>query len=119
MVAFLIEQNAIEQNAPKKDEGPLVVTSDFDEIPNEQNIVFVDAETTRKAEQRIVSCESCNREEAEFLFSEILDSLIGNDPTVTEYKLEIPAKCPRCGAAVTEESLVEWDGGDHLAEQPG
>jgi hypothetical protein len=107
------------QKRPKKRRGTLVVTSDFDEIPNKQNIVFVDAETTRKAEQQIVSCESCNREEAEFLFSEILDSLIGNDPTVTEYVLEIPAKCPRCGAAVTEESLVEWDGGDHLAEQSG
>ena len=44
------------------------------------------------------------------LFSSILDSLTGNDPTVTEYVLEIPAKCPHCGTAVTEWTLVEWDG---------
>lgn len=83
----------------------------FDEIPEEQNIVLVDTETTRKAQQQIVSCESCNREEAEFLFSEILDSLTGNDPTVTAYVLETPARCLRCGASVTEETLIEWDGG--------
>jgi hypothetical protein len=98
------------------------VTSDFsdeipDEIQNEQKIVLVDAKTTRKAQQQIVSCESCNREEAEFLFSEILDNLMGNDPSVTEYVLETPAKCLRCGAAVTEETLVEWDGGGHFAER--
>jgi len=94
------------------------VTSDFfDENPHAQNFVLVDAATARKAQQQIVSCESCNQEEAEFLFSSILDSLTGNDPSVTEYVLEIPAKCLRCGSAVTEQTLVEWDGGYHLAER--
>jgi len=82
-----------------------------DEIPDGQYILFVDAKTIRKAQQQISRCESCNPDGAEYLFSSILDSLMGNDPSVTEYVLEIPAKCPRCGTEVTEWTLVEWDGG--------
>jgi CheY-like chemotaxis protein len=80
----------------------------FDQQSENQNVVLIDEETLRKAEQMILSCERCNSE-AQVLFCEILDRLTGSDPSVTDYILKKPGSCPRCFRAVTEQTLVELD----------
>jgi hypothetical protein len=44
----------------------------------------------------IETCEYCNEEGAEIPFDNILERVTGSDPTVTDYILEAPAKCPNC-----------------------
>ena len=79
----------------------------FDSTPEQQNVVLVEAATLRKAEQMIDSCEHCNAQEADIPFYNILDWLTGSDPSVTDYILEQPAKCPRCLYDVLEKTLIE------------
>jgi DNA-binding NarL/FixJ family response regulator len=74
--------------------------------PENQNVVLVEEETLRKAEQMVLSCEGCNSE-ADVPFSEILDRLTGSDPSVTDYILQKPGSCPRCFRAITEKTFVE------------
>jgi hypothetical protein len=59
----------------------------------------------------IAGCENCG-EDAEIPFDNILDRLTGSDPSVTDYVLEVPARCLQCGAEISEKTLVEWDGQD-------
>src|SRR5215470_18065879 len=68
----------------------------FDPTPDQQNVVLIDATTLRKAERKIESCEGCNPGGAEIPFDNILDRVTGSDPSVTDYILETPAKCPHC-----------------------
>ena len=68
----------------------------FDPTPEEQNVILVDAATLREAERLIESCEACNEEDAQIPFDNILDRVTGSDPSVTDYILEEPAKCPNC-----------------------
>ncbi len=68
----------------------------FDPTPEEQNIVLVNAATLRNGEKLIESCEHCNPDGAEIPFDNILDRVTGSDPSVTDYVLEAPAKCPNC-----------------------
>ena len=50
--------------------APPVMTRDFfDPTPEEQQVVLIDAETLRKAEKLIESCEGCNPEGAEIPFT--------------------------------------------------
>jgi uncharacterized protein with PIN domain len=79
----------------------------FDPTPEEQIVVLVNASTLREAEQRIESCEHCNPEGAEIPFDVILDRITGSDPSVTDYILEQPAKCPNCRREILEKTLVE------------
>jgi hypothetical protein len=79
----------------------------FDPTPEQQNVVLVDAATLRKAEKLIESCEHCNAEGAEIPFNVILDRITGADPSVTDYILEQPAKCPNCHREILEKTLVE------------
>jgi uncharacterized protein with PIN domain len=84
------------------------MTRDFlDPTPEEQIVVLIDVATLRKAEQLIESCENCNREGAEIPFDNILDRVTGSDPSVTDYILEVPAKCPNCRREVLEKTLIE------------
>jgi hypothetical protein len=39
---------------------------------------------------------------------EPIGRLTGSDPIVTDYVLEMPARCLRCGAEINEKTLVEW-----------
>jgi hypothetical protein len=57
----------------------------FDPPPEQQNVVLVHAATLREAERLIESCEHCNPEGAEIPFENILDSVTGSDPIVTEF----------------------------------
>jgi hypothetical protein len=38
---------------------------------------------------------------------EILDRVTGSDPSVTDYVLEEPVKCPNCRREILEKTLVE------------
>ena len=67
----------------------------------------MDAGTLRKAERLIESCERCNQDGADIQFDNVLDRITGSDPSVTDYILEVPAKCPNCRREILEKSLVE------------
>jgi hypothetical protein len=79
----------------------------FDPHPEEQDVVLVDADLVRRAEQLIESCEQCNEEGAEIPFDNILDRVTRCDPRLTDYILEVPAKCPNCQRQIFEKTLVE------------
>ena len=79
----------------------------FDPTPEQQIVVLVDAATLRDAERLIESCEACNEEGAEIPFDWILDRVTGSRPSVTDYILEAPAKCPNCRREILEKTLVE------------
>jgi hypothetical protein len=66
----------------------------FDPTPEQQNVVLIDAAILHKAQRLIESCEHCNPEGPEIPFDNILDRVTGSDPSVTDYVLETPAKCP-------------------------
>jgi hypothetical protein len=79
----------------------------FDPTPEEQEVVLIDAAILRKAEQMIESCEGCDPDGAEIPFDNILDRVTGSDPSVTDYVLEQPAKCPNCRREILEKTLIE------------
>ena len=79
----------------------------FDPTPEQQNVVLINAATLREAERLIESCEHCNPEGAEIPFDNILDSITGSDPSVTDYVLESPAKCPNYRREILEKTLIE------------
>jgi uncharacterized protein with PIN domain len=79
----------------------------FDPTPEEQVVVLLDTATLRKAERQTESCEQCNEEGAEIPFDNILDRVTGSDPSVTDYILEAPAKCPNCRREILEKTLIE------------
>ena len=62
--------------------------------------VFVSERTQQEAQDQIASCEACTPDEADILFDDLLDALTGCDPKCTDYILNVPARCPRCDAAV-------------------
>src|SRR5262249_17927668 len=69
--------------------------------------IQIHAETRRKGEKLIESCEYCNPLGAEIPFDNILDRVTGSDPSVTDYILEEAAKCPNCRREILEKTLVE------------
>ena len=75
--------------------------------PEQHDVILINAATIRQAEALIVSCEHCNEDGAEFPFLVILDRVTGSDPTVTDYILEVPAKCPTCCREILEKTFVE------------
>ena len=88
----------------------IVIMSEFFDPPIEtQNIVLVDGSRLRLAERLIIACEDCSPVDAELPFAAVLDRVTGYNPTVTEYILEWPAKCPHCRGQVHERTLVEPD----------
>jgi hypothetical protein len=72
---------------------------------HETDIVLVDAETVREAQELIVGCEHCSTD-AEVSFDHLLDTITSCDPTVTEYVLYQTARCPNCSCEVTAKTLV-------------
>jgi hypothetical protein len=68
---------------------------------------LVDAATLHEAERPIESHECCNQAGAEIPFDNILDRVTGSDPSVTDYVLEQPAKCPGCRREILEKTLIE------------
>ena len=86
----------------------------FDPTPEQQNVVLIRVGTLRQAERRIESCEHCTPEGAEIPFDHILDCVTGSDPSVTDYILETPAKCPNCRRDINEKTLGACKGRDVL-----
>jgi hypothetical protein len=78
-----------------------------DPVPEEQVILRIDAASLRKAERLILSCEFCNSAGAQLAFVTVLDGLTGSDPTITDYVLEAPARCPHCHRNIVENTLIE------------
>ena len=79
----------------------------FDPPPEQQVVVLVASATLRQAERLIESCEHCNDEGAQIPFDNILDRVTGSDPSVMDYILEAPAKCPNCRREVFAKTLIE------------
>src|SRR6059036_3699026 len=79
-------------------------------MPHEQlNVLLVDAAIVSNAERLIESCEHCNRF-AQIPLAWILDQITGCDRSVTDYLLERPAKCPKCGHDVLEKTRISRSG---------
>ena len=87
-------------------ESPAMPRDFFGPTPEDQIVILVDATTLRNAEKLIAFCEHCDEESSEFPFDALLDKVTGADPTVTDYILESPAKCPTCKREVLEKTLV-------------
>ena len=79
----------------------------FDPTSEQQNVTLIETVTLREAERLIESCEACNPESAQIPFDYILDQVTGSDPSLTDYILEEPAKCPSCRRDVLEKTLIE------------
>ena len=75
--------------------------------PEQQNVVLISAAILDEAERLIESCGHCNPEGAEIPFDNILDRVTRSDPSVTDYILEHPAKCPNCRREILEKTLVQ------------
>src|SRR5262249_4298716 len=69
-------------------------------------LVPVDADVIRRAEQEIESCKHCHPDDAEIPFDWILRELTGKHGPC-EFMLTEPARCPNCGQPITEKTLVE------------
>jgi hypothetical protein len=54
----------------------------------------------------IAGCEACSKD-AEIPSDNILDRVTGSDPSVTDYILEVSARCLQCGAEIREKTLVD------------
>jgi predicted metal-dependent hydrolase len=67
----------------------------------------VQSEGSEKDEIRPSNREHCNPDGAEIPFDNILDRVTRSDPSVTDYVLEQPAKCPNCRREILEKTLVE------------
>src|SRR5215831_9213894 len=66
----------------------------FDRTPEQQNVILIDAATLCEAERLVEACERCRPNDAEIPFDVILDHVTASDPSVTDYILQEPAKCP-------------------------
>ena len=75
--------------------------------PEQQNMLLINTATLLEAERLIESCEHCNPVGAEIPFDNILDRITRSDPSVTDYILEAPAKCPHCRREILGKTLVE------------
>jgi hypothetical protein len=79
----------------------------FDPTPEQQNVVFVDEPTIRRAERWVKSCEGCTPAEAQVPFLWVLDRITRSDPKVTDYLMVQPARCPRCSGVIQEFTIVQ------------
>jgi hypothetical protein len=91
-------------------EKTLVSVGDCSEAAVEdKDVVFVDERILEEAEGFVVGCEYCEPERAEISFDQILDAVTCCDPTITEYVICRPAKCPHCLHNVMEKTLILAD----------
>ena len=79
----------------------------FDPTSERQNVTLIETVTLGEAERLIESCEACNPKSAQIPFDYILDQVTGSDPSLTDYILEEPAKCPDCRGEILEKTLIE------------
>jgi hypothetical protein len=79
----------------------------LDDSTDQIQLIAVGTATLRQAEEMIAGCEWCHPNDAEIPFDNILDRVTGSQPSVTDYILEAPAKCPHCGREILEKTLIE------------
>jgi len=79
----------------------------FDPQQNNKTWFSSIAQPLHEAERLIASCEHCNLDGAEIPFDNILDRVTGSEPSVTDYVLEHPPKCPNWCREILEKTLVE------------
>jgi hypothetical protein len=77
----------------------------FDPPIEDLEIVLIGRATIHKAQERVAGCEGCDGD-AEILFDWILDEVTGRNPGVTDYLMEVPARCPYCCREIVEKALV-------------
>ena len=81
---------------------------DFFDQPIEQiDIVLIDKAKIAQIEREITACQRCDRK-AEIPLDWILDKITGHRGSTTDYVLETPAYCERCGREVTVKTSVQW-----------
>jgi hypothetical protein len=61
----------------------------------------------RRHTSQTADAETANEDDAQIPFDNILDRVTGSDPSVTDYILEQPAKCPNCRREIREKTLIE------------
>jgi len=71
----------------------------------ELSVVLVDESMLVETELWLSGCEHCS-ETASHTLDYLLDELTGCDPTITEYALCRPARCPSCLGEITEKTRV-------------
>src|SRR5262249_30015104 len=76
-------------------ESDLQTTFEHDFPLERTNVVLVDELQRIEAQGFIIACEYC-ADEADISFDYLLDAVTGRDPSVTEYIMSQPAKCPQC-----------------------
>jgi hypothetical protein len=74
--------------------------------PEDRVIVLVEIADVKEAESLVLCCEHCGPDVANLPFDIIVDILSESDPATTDYVLERPATCPRCGHEILEKTLV-------------
>jgi len=97
-------ENTLVRCAGECDESVEVVR-EYEPDWEETNLVLVDETVLAQAESCLSGCEHCVAD-TETTFDYILDTVTDFDPSMTEYVLCSPAKCPRCGHDVTEKTFV-------------
>ena len=70
-------------------------------------LIAVSKATALQVQCQILGCEHCT-DSAELPLCWLLDDVTGKDGSTTDYLLSEPLQCPRCTAAIHEETLVEW-----------
>ena len=81
----------------------------FDPPIEQREFVFINHETAANAVLQVGASEGCNPQESEIPFDWILDRVTGRYPSVTDYILEAPARCPYCRREILEKTLVMYD----------
>jgi hypothetical protein len=71
------------------------------------DVVTVDADVIRRAENMIIACEHCHPADAEIPFDWVLDKVTGRSGANTDYVMSEPARCLTCKSEVTEKTLVD------------
>jgi len=71
----------------------------------EIEVVLVNEAIVERAEEWIAGCQLCC-ENTPHVLDYLLDALMGCDPTVTEYIMYRPARCPFCTSSITEKMLI-------------
>ena len=71
----------------------------------DRNIVLLSEALLHEAETFIAACQNCS-DFAEISFDYLLDAITGCDPSLTEYVLPHPGRCPQCAHLISEKTLV-------------
>jgi hypothetical protein len=106
--ARAIYENTLVRCEGEFEPDEMMVVKEFIPSWDDTNVVLIDQAMLDRAQASISGCEAC-APSAEITFDYILDAVTECDPTVTEYVMCRPAKCPCCFHEITEKTLVLAD----------